>query len=711
MLKFLRKYNKWLLVVFGSFLMVSFLAPQAIQQFGQQQLGRTVATVGDREVSLREQQIVSGEYDALKQLFENFTALNLRGQEPTIPDFAPFIGEDRTHWLLLAHAANQAGFVGGPINGRNWIFDTFTLPMAELFRDVDNFRRSRGEDIPDRTPEDYIAIAQNQIEQALRIAQTNMVTRDPEAFNNALAKAQGVVRMIDAYTSVNRVSRPRTARDAKRLLDYVVVDVAIIRAALGVPADAPEPTQEQLLAHFNEYRDVRADQSEVGVGYRQPPRVKLEWLVLDPASIESSISVSDVEARAELKRNRAAYPDDDREALEQIRAAMRAEEVEQRIAQARSLIRGDVQKSLEGLDRDGPYRVLPDGWEPMGFAEIAGDVERSINIALPEVNRREQRWLNRTDLAQLPGIGASRVRVGAQQLGFADAVLTVREIESETRPESSLALQVGVPALSAEAEDAQGRIYFFTVLDARPESPADSMDEVIDEVRAGYDALRGLDRLREEQGVILETVRIDGLEALEGLYNPADEEDRAELGSVILAEALRVGSETVQPSPFTQSILARPIADFVNVEAFRDAVVETASGIDPLSDPETIAPQDRWLAVALPTQAAMAVARIEGIRPLTRERLRTEWNPIRAQSARADELGPLIERVRTLRGEAIKLAGPFSRERLAERLGYVDLDTDPDDEDAAEADTAADADTETESAGEAGPAGNGAESD
>ena len=32
MLKFLRKYNKWILVVGGVLLMVAFLAPQAIQQ-------------------------------------------------------------------------------------------------------------------------------------------------------------------------------------------------------------------------------------------------------------------------------------------------------------------------------------------------------------------------------------------------------------------------------------------------------------------------------------------------------------------------------------------------------------------------------------------------------------------------------------------------------------------------------------------------------
>lgn len=677
MLKFLRKYNKWLLVVFGSFLMVSFLAPQAIQQIGQQQLGRTTAVVAGREISIGERQRIAGEHSALEQFFDQLEQLGIGAQ------IRPAIGADEEHWLLLSVAAEEGGFVGGPINGANWALETFVQPMAQTFLQIDQQRRQFGQEVPERSFEQYVQLAEAQLQQTMRIAGSSIVMGGPDAFETALAKLQGVLQMLDSYAGANRVSRPRTLRDAQRLLDQVVVDVALIPAALGVGPDAPEPSEADLVAHFAEYRDVRADQAENGIGYRQPPRVKLEWLVLDPQAIAQGVRVNEVEVRAELKQNRAAYPEDEQEALDQIRSERRAQQAERLVGQARALIRGDVQKSLEDLQRQGQFYTVPAGWEPMRMSAIAEDVQRNIGIALPEVTVRDREWLTRSSLAQLPGIGTSAVRVGAQALSFPEAVLSVREIAEPAGLEMPLGLQVGVPATSAEAVDARGRIYFFTVLDARGESPADALDEVREQVEQGYDALRGLETLRGQESAILEAVRVDGLEALKGLYDPADEEEGTERGEVLIADNLRVNRESVVPSPRSRDFMSGGLAQVLDVESFRDAVFAAAQAIDPTADPESIEAGSRWLSVAIPQRRFMAVVKIEAVRPLTVERYRTEWGPGRAQQARIEEIGQLVEQTRVGRRSAIVLSGAFSPARLAERLEYRDLDARDEDEPAA----------------------------
>ena len=669
MLKFLRKYNKWLLVVFGSFLMVSFLAPQAIQQIGQQQLGRTTAVVDGREISVGERQRIAGEHAALGQFFDQLEQLGIGTQ------LRPAIGANEEHWLLLSHAAEAGGYVGGPTNGANWALETFVQPMAQAFFQIDEQRRRFGQEVPERSFEQYVELSEAQLLQMMRIAGSAIVMGGPDAFETALAKLQGVLGMLDAYAGANRVSRPRTLRDAQRLLDQVVVDVALIPAGLGVGPNAPEPSEADLVEHFLQYRDTRSDQSEDGVGYRQPPRVKLEWLVLDPESIARGTRVNDVEVRAELKRNRAEYPEDEQEALELIRSRTRTAQAERLVAQARSLIRGDVQKSLEGLRRVGQFYEVPAGWEPMRMAAIAEDVQRTLGIALPEVTVRDREWLTRSGLSQLPGIGTAAVRVGAEAMGFPEAALSVREIAEAAGLEMPLALQVRVPATSAEAVDARGRIYFFTILDARGESPADRMDEIREQVVQGYNALRGLETLREQQSVILETVKIDGLDALKGLYDPAeDAEDAAERGEVLIADNLRVDRERVQASPVARDFMASGLAQVLDVEAFRDAVFAAAGAIDPTAEPESIAESARWFTVAIPQRRFMAVVKVEAVRPLTQERYRTEWGPGRAQQARIEEIGQLVEQTRVGRRQAVVLSGAFSPERLAARLNYRDLD-------------------------------------
>lgn len=50
MLKFLRKYQAWIMAVGGSLLMIAFLLPQAIQRFGNMARNKPVFQIGRAHV-------------------------------------------------------------------------------------------------------------------------------------------------------------------------------------------------------------------------------------------------------------------------------------------------------------------------------------------------------------------------------------------------------------------------------------------------------------------------------------------------------------------------------------------------------------------------------------------------------------------------------------------------------------------------------------
>src|SRR5690606_23149994 len=89
-------------VVAGCFLMVAFLAPQAIQQWGQNQEKRVVGRIGEDRVRLRD--------------------LRLAGAEARLAEMALPAGllderDKPAHWLLLRTEADRAGYIAGAGDG------------------------------------------------------------------------------------------------------------------------------------------------------------------------------------------------------------------------------------------------------------------------------------------------------------------------------------------------------------------------------------------------------------------------------------------------------------------------------------------------------------------------------------------------------------------------------------------------------------------
>src|SRR5688572_1796481 len=228
MFKFLRKYNKMLLAIFGVLLMITFLIPEAFNRFSQAAGARTgtIATVGDGE------KVSAMEWDRYQRELRVLDRLN-NGRPPTFPG----LGEVKSpeHWFLLVREAEQAGVVPA-------------IDMGELTRD--------------------------QLANLMAAADE----RDPAIISRAQAHYAGVAQLINLYSTGDLYSDRRLRSEAERLLHMVTARMVVVQPD-ETKSDL-QPTEQQITEHMNKYSDKLPGEGEFGFGYKLPSRVKLEWLTI-----------------------------------------------------------------------------------------------------------------------------------------------------------------------------------------------------------------------------------------------------------------------------------------------------------------------------------------------------------------------------------------------------------------------------------------------
>lgn len=642
MLKAMRKYRQYLLVIGGTLLMVAFIMPQAIQQLHGDPGNRTVGRLGDSKITAKELGRAELAYHALReimpQMLEN--TLHVRGG---------------THWLMLTRTAKTAGFVGGPRDGEGFLEELRTMLAQQIIRQ--------------RFGEQLATYAMNdpRISEQANKAATDFLARQMQStVGNArmtadeyyqwLAEARGVLRMVGAYLNGARYSGPRAIDAAHNAFDQTLVDYVYINASRLVPQVA-EPSEEELAASFAKFRNVNPGEGENGIGYRLPDRIKLTWMTIDRAAIEKSIPIDPVEAnkrwRLENPTKTADQYGTDRQAIE---AKIRAEKVGRIMSDIDKVVRAAVIAGTRRLEPDGLYRKLPADWEQQRpkYADIAQTVvvqikeQHKVDIPLPEVHSEGARWLSRADVSAIPGIGQSVLTFGTKTAPAVDVFFLVREL----RPAGSVALQdlglqAGVPASDAALSDKAGNHYYFTVLEAAKAAAPQSLDEVRAEVTLGVKRLKAFERLQQEIPTYTALATADGLDAVAKLFGGTAGPDGA------------LGEPPVQRNvPVTRSGSGAPDAD-VNVPALSAAVIKVAEPLDPRKPIAETPIENRLFSVVLPRSLGVVIGDVSGLRPVTTELFRVLGD---------NRLAPLQGQ------ELAKAAGndilrPFSFDALSQRLG------------------------------------------
>src|SRR5262245_30876076 len=163
MFKFLRKYNKVMLAVFGVLLMITFLIPQAFDRFSHARgaSGATIGLVGDQKVTGAELERARRELKILAAIRQEIPGLGAM--------------KDPEHWYLLVREAQDAGLIGTG--------ESFTVPDESLA----GIAAETGE-------------------------------RDPRFIRQALENLRGVGRLIDLYFTGGLYSDRRLASAGERPL-------------------------------------------------------------------------------------------------------------------------------------------------------------------------------------------------------------------------------------------------------------------------------------------------------------------------------------------------------------------------------------------------------------------------------------------------------------------------------------------------------------
>ncbi|MCH7792283.1 MAG: hypothetical protein IID31_08405, partial [Planctomycetes bacterium] len=309
----------------------------------------------------------------------------------------------------------------------------------------------------------------------------------------------------------------------------------------------------------------------------------------------------------------------------------------------------------------------------------------------------------------------------------------------ELDPDQELGLQVGLPAVSLPARDAAGNRYYFTVLAARDESPAESLDDVREQAADDYAALHAYEQLAANLDGYKQLAVAEGLQAVSDLFektiepetpDPGVEDPTAEVPSPEVTapnegpeEPAAENSQPVDPTegqpaettpdenadeqtpdedPIETVVPGPRVLEEITIgdpllvgstlgqaddPAFRDALLDVASSMDPTVEPEQIDPAGAVVAMPLPGRLGVALGRVLLPRPLTIEFYR---------ALESDAVRKFIT------DEFRELAGtdtyPYSYERLALRYKWVptrtigrtdDAPEDDDEDDAPASDTTA----------------------
>ncbi|MBX3387294.1 MAG: SurA N-terminal domain-containing protein [Phycisphaeraceae bacterium] len=601
MLKWLRKYNTWILVIAGSLLMVTFLLAEALQGLGKGSPRTTVLVVDGRKISARELDRARVEHAALNEV------IGLQGAMRVL-----FGIEDSTHWLLLTHEAEKAGLVGGPEDGQRFI--------AELARQIVRARAFMLRDT--QQMQTMIAETAANIEMGVEQVARGPARMSRDEVLTGLSRLQGVARLRASYLRVPRLSDRRLVADFRRMEDSAAIDYVFMPAEREL-RNVERPSEAVFEAHFEKFKDVVAEEDESGFpfGYRLGDRLRLEWLVVSRRAAESAVTADPIEVQKRLRRKFPdGRPDDGtsvEQAIETIEAEVKREQADRVMRLAEQAVRAEFDRVLRGLPQTGPYYVLPENWSEIrpSMASLRDVIVRRVEEATgsrmeaPVAHVRGE-WATQSELAELEGIGLSFVMRGPRGVPFTEVAMGVRELAGD----SAVALQAGVPGEVMTTRT--GDRVFFVITEARKSSAPDSMEEVRTKVVSDVMRLEAFNRLRGLMEENRSRVIADGLGALS--ISP---EVVASMGGVVMAAELPVNKATVRRDFMGGTA---PNLNDVDHEAFRTAVLEAASKLDPTRPIEEAAMEGRVVAAAIPQTLGVGFAVISGLNPVTAERLRVQ---------------------------------------------------------------------------------------
>ena len=575
MLKFLRLYQGWILAIFGTFLVITFLLPQAIQGLFQNAAttGGDWATVGDGEV------VSTGQ---LLELQKELRILEMVGN-PIINSLGA--DKDAAYWYLLTREAEQAGMVGGAGVGR-----TFVGAMSRQLGTV------------------------SETELVARFMGTAGVNE--RSALETIAKIQGVSLLSVQFQTAARYSDERLKQAASKIGLAVDADLVILDASTPLTdLQAALPSDDMLEEQFESHRSELVGTGASGFGYRLPDRARIEWLKVDRALLEASIeegtNFDNIEMRKAFMKSPERFgalvigggePPRFEDYEESVRSILTKELVDVRMNEISKFLNDQVQLPRRGVKQVGLHYSLPADWNQRraNFNELAGALGQEFGIDAPSVNANDS-LLTAQEIDSLEGIGiAQSTKFGQRPTSVSSYVMSAKEFGgNELIPSQA---DVAGPVFT----DAARNMYLMRIIDTDPERDPSSLAEVRDlvmtdsESRARFSALEA------------KIPELEADAATNGMQSVADRFGATVSFQANIAEAnpqfLRFGIK----SPTR-------VASLRDSTTLVERVLEKAESLDFMTLTTDIPAEKRTFFVADEESLAVIGVQITSIKPLTEE--------------------------------------------------------------------------------------------
>lgn len=661
-----------ILAIGGSLLMVVFLLQPVLTRLSPSPLKAKMATLEDGSKFTR------GDIQNANVAISLLKRVNPRALGPRSAGGMGLDTESEStvalHWLLLVKQAEKAGLVGEAGDGASWIGE---LATAEAYIQVFT-EKQRGLQLTQLEEQERLASLKDQIIQIMSRNATLSAGNaggTMEDVYRILAQARGVYRLLGSIPKLAAFSDLGAIRAAHESWDSIAVNAAVLDSTM-VSSTIPDPTEEQIQTFFDLYKAQSPTENEFQIGYTQPTRLQLGWLTLDKNTFMNAVPVDRVELNKLWRQSRDQFPGDFALERPQLEAQFREKHATDMMIEADRVIRAKIITATNGFPKTNGIMTLPDDWDARrpSLEEIAQTVvERikeqfQVTLPLPSVTMIGDRWLNANGISSLPGIGGSAYRIGSRQLSTYNLPAFFELDEVNT---TGLDVQVGLPLVDPAAEDQVGNRYYAVILAVREQGPADTIEDVtLDQVVNDYKSIAAYELLQSRMDELNATILASG--TLEPAIDMviAMNADAAAVARPGVLRNLLVGRESIG-----KGRLAAFVDPRLNVEEFRNAVIDAATGLDPLTPPTILEETPSSAVVALPGSKAIAISHLVAPRPITIERFRTIARAVTNNAAQ----GELIE-------AGMIENDPFSFESLSKRFGLTRIkgkdDEDSEDESA-----------------------------
>ncbi len=669
MLKFIRKYQLIILAIGGSLLMVVFLFEPIIGRLSPDSRKSVVAKLNDgTKFNGFDYQQASFDLAVIKKVFP---LLLLPIEQGGLGIDSASGDAAELHWLLLSKQAKDAGLVGEAGEGQNWIPTLArriaTVQVQQQAQQGLIFISSQAEfaqAVSELAPQYEGVLTRN-----VALATGMMRGTSQEDVYRTLATARGIDRLYRVFSTLPAFSDLGAIQAAKERHDAVAVDAVLIKGE-SFANSIPIPSDAQLQTFFDQYKADTPSDNDYAIGYTQPTRIKVGWLTLNKAQIESGIEINRVELKKtwivdhKLPKEQQKYPGDFDGERANIEDDFRTKRAFDLMFEADKILRSQTLQAIRGLSKDGDHFILPDDWdtrrptlEAMAQAVVDGlSQQLNATIPLPVVEMHTDRWLSSMDIAQIPGFGQASYRIGSR---IFQTPFLPQAIESEEAA-ALLTVQPQIPLVDPAAEDDAGNRYYAIVYRVNPAGPADSIDDVGRAVvLRDYRTVKGYELLSENLDSLIAQAQASND------LNPAID------AALSLAGGTAGGTDIFRPGIARNLLVKRKNVDRgrlathvesgLNTPDFRDAVFNQTESLDELAPPQALAQSPILVGVSIPSAKSIGLAKVIAPRPMTLQAFNANINKILTT-----ESGTEIREAMTEIGDS-----PFSLASMSERYGYT----------------------------------------